>query len=378
VLYNLGIILGIIFLSPVMGIYGPTFGVVLGTFLHFIIQLPLAYRLGLKYHLTFDFRHSQVREIGRLMLPRTIGLAVAQIDYTVDIVLASLISTSALVYFSFAQHLQLLPVGLFGATIAQAALPTLSEEGVKRNLTDFRKTFLLCFHQILFLVLPFSVLLIILRIPTVRLVFGAARFDWQATVLTGRVLACFSLSLFAQSLVHLLARAFYALHDSKTPVIIGAISVITNVVISIYFILGLELPIWGLGLSTSIANILNACLLLIWLDKKVGKFNRRQLLIPTFKIFLVSFLTAFALYFPMKLFDQLIFDTTKVFDLLLLTGTTALFGFCVYLFLSWLFKIKTLKSFLELLAKIEVLQKTLRGRTLEPIEVINESTEFHS
>jgi putative peptidoglycan lipid II flippase len=378
VLYNLGIILGVVFFSPSMGIYGPTLGVVLGTIFHFVIQLPLARRLGLSYRPVFDFRHPKVREIGRLMLPRTIGLAVAQIDYTVDIVLASLISTSSLIYFNFAQHLQMLPVGLFGATIAQAALPTLSEEGAEKGLASYKRTFINSLQQILFLVMPFSVLLIILRIPIVRLVFGAARFDWEATVLTGRVLALFSISLFAQAGVHLLARGFYALHDSKTPVLVGAISVFVNVLASVYFILGLKLPIWGLGLSTSIANIFNAMLLLVFLDKKVGGFNRGRLLIPILKIFAASFITAFALYFPMKLLDQLIFDTTRVFGLLLLTGITSLFGCCVYFFLSWVFRLRLLASFGRLFERIEIIQKILRGDSVEPVEVIHESVEYHS
>lgn len=378
VFYNLGIILGIVLFSSKWGIYGPTFGVVLGTFFHFAVQLPLARRLGLKYQLSFNWRNPYVKEIGRLMLPRTIGLAVAQIDYTVDVVLASLISASSLVYFNFAQHLQLLPVGLFGATIAQAALPTLAEEVVGKNMEGFKKTFSLCLQQILFLVLPLSVLLIILRIPMVRLVFGAARFDWEATVLTGQVLAFFSLSLFAQSAVHLLARAFYALHDSRTPVIIGAGSVFINVVSSVYFVMILGLPIWGLGISTSLANIFNALALMIWLNKKVGGFSKKQLLIPSLKIFTASFVTAFALYVPMKMLDQVIFDTTRVSGLLLLTGLTSLCGLGVYLSLAWILRIKVLDSFFDLLEKIESWQKIFRGRSLEPAEVTDEPVGYHS
>ncbi len=377
VLYNVGIILGIVFLSPTLGIYGPTWGVVLGTLLHFLIQLPLAKSLRLRYRPTFDFKNPYVKKIGSLMLPRTIGLAVAQIDYTVDIILASLISTSSLIYFNFAQHLQLLPVGLFGATIAQAALPTLTEEATQKDLSAFKKTFISCFHQILFLVLPCSVLLIILRVPIVRLVFGAARFDWEATVLTSLVLAFFSISLFAQSLVHLLARAFYSLHDSKTPVIIGAISVFINVLISIYFVLILKVPVWGLAFATSVANIVNAVLLLFYLDKKVNQFKRQELLYPIIKIFTVSFITAFALYLPMKTLDQVVFDTTRVSGLLLLTGVSTFFGFCFYLLLSWIFKIKTLNSFTKLLEKVEILQKMLRGQSLEPVGATDESAEFH-
>lgn len=376
VFYNLGIILGIVLFTPALGIFGAAWGVVLGTILHFLIQLPLAKKLGVVYQPVFDYHDSTVKKIGQLMLPRTIGLAVAQIDYTVDIILASLISTSSLIYFNFAQHLQLLPVGLFGATIAQAALPTLAENAEKQGLLAFKKTFLSCFQQILFLVLPCSVLLIILRIPIVRLVFGAARFDWEATVTTGLVLAFFSISLFAQSLVHLLARAFYALQNTKIPVIIGGLSVLSNVLISVLFILIFHWSVWALALSTSIANILNAFLLLIYLDKKVNGFERKELFLPALKIFAISFLTAFALYLPMKFLDQVIFDTTRVSGLIFLTGVAASAGAGFYLFLAWVFKIKALKTFIRLLEKIELIQKIIRGQSLEPIGVTDESTGF--
>lgn len=377
VMYNLGIILGIVFLSPLLGIYGPTFGVILGTILHFLVQFPLAKRLGLKYKILFDFRHPQVREIGRLMLPRTIGLAVAQIDYTVDVILASLISTSSLIYFNFAQHLQLLPVGLFGAPIAQAALPTLSEKHTNNDIEGFKKTFLSSLHQILFLTLPTSAFLIVLRIPTVRLIFGAARFDWQATVLTGKILAFFSLSIFAQSVVHLLARAFYAFHDSKTPVLIGIVSIITNVLASIYFIQILKLPVWGLGMSTSIANIFNAVMLMFWLDKKVGLFDRKKLLLPVFKIFFASLITAVSLYLPMKILDQLIFDTTRVGGLILLTSTAAFVGLLVYVFLAWLLKIKQLNALLKLGQKFEKFFRILQQGSIESVEVIENGAKPH-
>ena len=376
VFYSLGIILGIVLFTPALGIFGAAWGVVLGTILHFLIQLPLAKKLGVVYQPVFDYHNSTVKKIGRLMLPRTIGLAVAQIDYTVDIILASLISTSSLIYFNFAQHLQMLPVGLFGATIAQAALPSLAETAEKQGLLAFKKTFLSCFHQILFLVLPCSVLLIILRIPIVRLVFGAARFDWEATVTTGLVLAFFSISLFAQSLVHLLARSFYALQNTKIPVVIGGLSVLSNVLLSVIFILIFHWSVWALALSTSIANILNALLLLFYLDKKVNGFERKELFLPALKTFAISFLTAFALYLPMKFLDQVTFDTTRVSGLMILTGVAALAGAGFYLFLAWVFKIKALKTFAKLLEKIELIQKIIRGQSLEPIGATDESTGF--
>jgi len=352
VVYNLGIILGIFFLTPFFGLYGPVFGVVLGAILFMVIQIPLVRSLGFRHFWQLGFSDPGVRDVGRLMLPRTFGLAVSQIDTTVDLILSTLLGARMVTIFSFAQHLQQLPIGLFGATIAQAALPTLSEVKAKKNLKDFKNTFLASMHQILFLVLPVSAIMLVLRIPVVRLVFGASRFDWEATVLTGKTLAFFSISLFAQSLIHLLARGFYALHDSKTPVVVGIIAVILNAVLSIYFIQSLGLPVWGLAISTSIASIINAGLLLIFLDQKVGKFERGRLILPAVKIFFASFITGVFLYIPMKLLDQLVFDTTRTINLIALTGVATSAGLSVYLFLAWFLKIEEIVTFLNLAKKI--------------------------
>lgn len=352
VVYNVGIILGIIFLSPGFGLYGPVLGVALGALLFMLIQLPLVLSLGYRHRWAFGFKNQGVKEVGHLMLPRTFGLAVAQIDTTADLILATILGARMVTIFNFAQHLQQLPVGLFGATIAQAALPTLSEIKAKKDPEEFKAIFLASFHQILFLVMPLSVLLIVLRIPMVRLVFGGARFDWQATVLTGQTLAFFSLSLFAQALIQLLARGFYALYDSKTPVIAGVLSVLINTGLSIFFITFLKLPVWGLAVSTTVAGLFNFFLLLFFLDRKVGGFNRQRLFPPIVKIFFASLVTGIFLYLPMRLLDQLVFDTTRTINLILLTGVATGTGLSVYLFLAWFLRIEEVVTFWNLARKI--------------------------
>ncbi|MCL5095913.1 MAG: murein biosynthesis integral membrane protein MurJ [Patescibacteria group bacterium] len=374
VAYNLGIILGILFFTPVFGLYGPVFGVVLGAVLFMLIQIPLTKSLGFRYFWSFNFSDPGVREIGKLMLPRTFGLAVSQIDTTVDLILSTLLGARMVTIFSFAQHLQQLPVGLFGVTIAQAALPTLVEVKSKDNLEEFKATFLASLHQILFLVLPATAILVVLRIPIVRLVFGAARFDWAATVLTGKTLAFFSFSLFAQATIQLLARGFYALYDSKTPVIIGIVAVAVNTILSIYFIQFLKLPIWGLGLSTSVASVFNAIFLLLFLDRKVKTFNRGHLIFPAIKIFLASLITGVCLYIPMKLLDQLVFDTTKTVSLILLTGTVTIIGISVYIFLAWFFKIEEVVVFFNLAKKVTKVRQILIDTSSEVINGGNNET----
>lgn len=352
VVYNLGIILGILLLTPFFGLYGPVFGVVLGAILFMLIQLPLTRSLGYRHFWHLNLNDAGVREVGKLMLPRTFGLAVSQIDITVDLILSTLLGARMVTIFNLAQHLQQVPIGLFGATIAQAALPTLAEVKEKKDLEDFKNTFLASLHQILFLVLPASAILIVLRVPVVRLVFGASRFDWEATVLTGKTVALFALSLFAQSLIQLLARGFYALYDSKTPVMIGIIAVFINTSLSILFIKWFHLPVWGLAASTSIASIINASLLLFFLDRRVEKFNRVRLLLPAIKIFVASAITGIFLYIPMKLLDQLVFDTTRTINLIALTTVATSIGLSVYLFLAWFFKIEEVLTFFNLARKI--------------------------
>lgn len=352
VVYNIGIIAGIVLLSETYGLYAPVIGVGVGAVLFMLIQFPLLLKVGYRHRASLDTQNAGVREIVRLMLPRTFGLAASQVDTTVDLMLASFLGTRMVTIFNFAQHLQYLPVGLFGSTVAQAALPTLSSESMEKNLDRFRATVISAIHQVLFFVLPVSALFIVLRIPMVRLVFGAARFDWPATVLTSQTLSAFSISLFAQSLVHVLARGFYALYDTKTPVLVGMLSIGINTVLSIVFIRFWQMPIWALGISTSIASTVNTILLLLLLNKRVHGFPKRELLASPIKMGIAAFLMAIMLYVPLKLFDQLVFDTTRTVGLVFLTGTASVIGLSTYLFLSWVFDVGEVESFFRLVTQV--------------------------
>lgn len=361
VVYNIGIIGSIFFLTPALGLYAPVWGVVVGAFLFLLIQIPLVYSLGYRWQLRADYKNKEVVTIGKLMLPRTFGLAVSQIDATVDLILATLLGARNVTIFNFAQHLQLVPVGLFGIPIATAALPSLSTTGVSGGKEEFRKLLVHAFHQILFFVLPASAILVVLRIPIVRLVFGASRFDWSATVLTGKTLAAFSISLFAQSIVHLLVRAFFALHDSKTPVVIGVLAIFVNIILSIFFITVLGLPVWGLAFSASLASILNATLLSFFLYKKldVDGLDLVNFFIPIIKMSIATIVTGVSLYVPMKLLDQLIFDTTRTINLIMLTALVTTIGLSVYIFISWVLALEEVALFIVFAKKIVKVRQLL-------------------
>lgn len=362
--YNLGIIIGIAFLSGPFGIMGAAYGVLIGAALHLLIQVPLVRSLGFRYKLSFDLFNSGVREIVRLMSIRNIGLAVEQLNDAVGTALASLVSYSSVTLLTFAQHLEIVPIGLFGATIAQAALPVLSREQAQGEMGSFKITVLTTMHQILFLTLPSMVFLIVLRIPIVRLVFGASQFNWQDTVLTGRTLAFLSIGLVGQSVILLLVRAFYALKDTKTPVIASFVTVFVNVFLSMLFIKVLHLEVWSLGLSYAISSTLSFFLLLYFLDRKVGGFSEQDLFVPALKMFVAAVISAIALYIPIKALDKLVFDTTRTVNLLFLTGIASLAGIIIYLLVVWLFKVKELYGFIELLKKVGSLQARVKSEEL--------------
>jgi putative peptidoglycan lipid II flippase len=368
VFYNIGIILGIIIFSSSLGIMGAAVGVIIGALLHVLIQLPLVLSMGFKWRFRKNIMHDGVKDIVKLMSVRTIGLAAEQINDRVAIALASLISTSSVTYLTFAQHLQVVPIGLFGTTLAQAALPVMSYERARGRIDEFKTTLLTTMHQILFLALPATAILMVLRIPSVRLIFGASQFDWEATVLTGRTLSFLAIGLSAQAVSLLFIRGFYALKDTKTPVIVSLITVTTNIVLSIYFTQYLKLEVWSLGLAFSISTIISGLLLFITLHFKVGKFNLNQALTPFLKMLMATIIMGVALYIPIKLLDQVIFDTTKVVGLVILTGLASSFALAVYLILVWYLKVKELNTYVALLKKVGKIQEHIKSKevTQEP------------
>lgn len=363
VFYNVGVIAGIVLLSPYLGVSGPAWGVVLGAILHILVQVWLVNSLGFKYKFGFNFSDG-IKEVIGMMSIRTIGVAVEQINETVGIILASLISASSVTFLTFAQHLQTVPIGLFGATLAQAALPVLSREKALGEVGSFKSTLLTTMHQIMFLTLPAAAILIVLRIPVVRLVFGASQFNWEATVLTGKTVAYLAAGLAAQSIILLLVRGFYALKDTRTPVVVSVVTVLLNIVLSFVFVQYLRWEVWGLGLAYAISANLAVVLLIFFLDKKIGGFEPVELFGPGLKITFAAIMSAIALYLPIKALDQLVFDTTKTANLLALTGLASLFGLFVYFLLVWLLKVKELDTFGQLLKKIYDMQFKVKSEEI--------------
>ncbi len=357
-LYNLGIILGLLIFSPFIGIYSGAVGTVMGAIFFILFQLPLVKKIGFNFKLNFALGDSGLRTITHLMWPRTLANGVFQMGVILIVALVSFLPESGRKYiiFDLAQTIAWAPVALIGNAIAQAAFPVLARE--RGQLDKFKLTFMNSFNQMLYLILPISVLILVLRIPIVRLVFGAPKLDWPATVLTGNTLAFFSFSIFAQGLIALTYRAFYALHDTKTPLVTGAISTLLMLGIGFFLIIGLpqsfgiNTDVSSIAVAYSGASIFQLVWLFLLLNRATGGFPVAHLFSSWWKFIASSTLTAFALYIPIKLLDQLVFDTTLTVNLLILTGISSMAGLSIYLFLSWFFDVKEAKIYILAIRKI--------------------------
>jgi putative peptidoglycan lipid II flippase len=281
VLYNIGIIAGVTLFLPQFGISGLAWGVVLGALLHLLVQVPGALRLGFRFRPVLTFRHEGIFRIGRLMVPRLIGLVVGQVGSLIVTIIGSTLVTGSIAVFSFAENLQAVPIGIVGISFAVAAFPQLSAAAARSAAKSFLETLIRSIRLILFLILPLSVAMLLLRAQIVRVVLGTGAFDWEDTVLTLNVLGILVLAVFAQSVTPLLARAFFALQDTRTPMAAGIGAIATNIVGAV--ILGRLYGVEGLAVAYAVASGVHFFTLLTLLHVRLGGLRDRELLSAVFR-----------------------------------------------------------------------------------------------
>ncbi len=352
IFYNLGIIIGIVFLTDWLGVDGLAWGVVLGSIFHLIIQLPEVISTGWRWQPLFVWRDRGVRKIFKLMLPRTFGLAVNQINQLVIVIIASTLASGSIAYFNLANNLQSFPISVFGVSIALACFPVFSRALADKNTSQFQESFSVNFRRILYLIVPTSVLLLLLRAQIVRLILGSGNFTWHDTIQTAQTLGFFTLSLFAQSLLPLITRSFYALEDTKTPVLVSLGAVIINIFLAIA--LGERIGIFGVALAYSIASIINMIVLLVILRLRVGYLDDEKLAGAAIRIGLLSIFMGLTAYLIMRIVAPLVNMRTFV-GIFIQTATTIVISGGLYLWLSFLFnfpEVQIIKNYLAKYIKI--------------------------
>ena len=235
VLYNVGIIAGIIFLLPTFGIKGVVLGVVLGSILHAVIQIPFARKVALFPKFTFRFSFERVKSVVLLSLPRTLALASMNLVFIALISLASRMAEGSISVFNFAYNLQSAALSVIGVSYSMAAFPTLARIFAAGEREKFSRYVASAFRHIIFWSLPAAALFIVIRAQIVRVVLGSGAFSWSDTRLVAACVALFAISIIAQNGNLLFIRAYYAAGKTKIPLVISAVSSVFTIVVSFVF-----------------------------------------------------------------------------------------------------------------------------------------------
>lgn len=339
IFYNVGIIIGAMVLARFMGPAGLAWGVVLGAFMHMLIQYPSVRSSGFRFLPTLfrGFSNGEVREVLSLMIPRTLAVAITQVNLTVITIFASTLSSGSLSVFNFANNIQSAPLGLFGISFAIAVFPTLSAYASQNAKIDFVRVLSEAVRQILFFVIPISVVLIVLRAQIVRIILGSGKFDWEDTILTLSTLGILSVSLFAQSLIPLLARSFYALHNTRTPFFIALASEAVNILLVIVLID--KYAVAGLAMAFSTSSILNMLLLFFFLRREFDAFDEVRIITSTLKIIVASVLAGFAIQVSKNIVSQF-FELDTFLNVFVQLVVSLGMGVAVFSVLSMLLEIE--------------------------------------
>ncbi|MBU1289842.1 murein biosynthesis integral membrane protein MurJ [Patescibacteria group bacterium] len=353
--YNLGIIFGALVLTNYFGLLGLAYGVALGSFFHLAIQIPTAFLCGFRWRPVFDFRFDGVRRIFKLMPARVLSLGLSQITIWIMTAFASLLTVGSIAIYSLTLNIWSFPLGVFGVSFVVAAFPKLSETAQKNDLEGFIKTFYSAVRQILFFILPSSALFIVLRTHLVSIILQGGRFGPQETALAAETLAYFSIALFAEALVLLFLRCYFAWEDSKTPFLIGFAAMAAR--LSAAWVLSYSLGVAGLALGYAIGSIFYLILLAVFFRAKLRKkfgagvnLNGKDVLISGIKMVSASFLAALASWLFLRSFGEIICHK-GVFEICCQGGMAGIIGVLSYFFFAWVFRLSELDLFVKALSR---------------------------
>jgi len=370
IMYNIGIILGIVFLVPVFGIKGLAYGVILGALIHFLVQYPVIIKLGFRHKKIFNFLHQGFLKMLILTLPRTIGLIASQINLIVITAIGSTLISGSIAVINLANNIQNLPITFIAISFSSAIFPFLAVYFAKQDKKAFIEEFSLMFRQIIFLLIPISIIMFLLRAQIVRIVLGRGNFDWVDTRLTAACLGVFSFSILAYGLSIFISKVFYSMHNTKIPAIISVITVILNIIFCFLFIWLLSFEnlfysFWanflkisdlknivlvGLPLAFSVAGIFQLFFYLLFLYKTIGDFKIKEILFSLKIVIISALIMAFSVYFSLKFFS-LLFNMQNFLGVFIQGLFSGSIGIFIYIFTSFLLKSPEIKIFKSYLVK---------------------------
>ncbi|MBL7156179.1 MAG: murein biosynthesis integral membrane protein MurJ [Candidatus Pacebacteria bacterium] len=362
IFYNFGIIIGILFFTPIFGIYGLAFGVIFGALMHFLIQVPAAKNSGYNYSKILNFEKQDIKKILKLMIPSSIGSGFAQINFIVITALCSILLKGSLTIFTFSNNLQSIPISVISAPFAIACFPVLSKSWNLKDKTMFENSFSLALRQILFLTIPLGFLIFLLRAQIVRVILGTGLWGWQETRLTAACLGVFSLCIFGYSLIPLFQKSFYAIQDTKTPTFLQIFAVLINIILSLLFLSILggfnifsqsvsnilklngipNIQVLAFPLALSISSACQSILLFIIFFKKTRFLKLKKIAYSLSKILLITGLMGISVLIALR-FLAIIFQLNTFWGVFFQATIAGLFGILVYYLSAFVLKLPELK-----------------------------------
>lgn len=322
VLYNACVILfGVILARPnnPQTISGFAIGVVVGAFVNFLVQIPALRRVGLRYYPVIDWHHPGVKRIGMLAVPIILSYALNQIQVVVNSNLGSHLVAGSITSIWYSYRLFQLPVGIFALAIAVAVFPTLNEQATLNRWKDFIHTSSNAVRVVIFITLPISVGMIVLRYPLIRVLFQHGAFKATDTLATAIPLLYFAVGISAQSVIQILPRMFYALQDTWTPVTLGILSMLANIIFM--FLLVKPLQTGGLAFATSLAAVFNMIALLYVLRKRLKQIDGWRILWTSLQSLGASVLMGAVVWFWAEWLNSHLGSGTMGSIIILITGS---------------------------------------------------------
>ncbi len=306
-MYQLGIILGVTLLRP-WGILGLAWGVLLGAAGHLVLQLPSLIKLKGEYFRTLGLNLPAVREVVVLMLPRLLGVAVVQLNFWVNINLASRMGEGSVTALSFGFAVMLMVQIAIAQSIATAALPSFSSQVALGQFDQLRSILSSILRWLLLVSIPASAGLVVLSVPLVTTLYQRGNFTSQDTLMVAWALVWYAVGLVGHSLVEILARAFYALHDTKTPVLVGIGAMSLNLIFSLifsalFFRIG-WMAFGGLALANSLATAIEAVVLVVLMRRRLDGIKLKSLSVGLVQAALGTFVMVLVLMWWMKLSSE--------------------------------------------------------------------------
>ncbi|HET7558431.1 MAG TPA: murein biosynthesis integral membrane protein MurJ [Limnochordia bacterium] len=291
--YNLGIIGGAYLLGPRIGIVGMAIGTVAGALANAAMQLPFVIKTARHYRFAIDWRHPGLRRIFALMAPALVSLSIFQINIIISTNLASGLNPGDITALTNADRVMQFPLGVFAMGISLVIFPLMSKQLARGERGAFLATFSRGLRTVLFVTLPAAAGLIALRVPLIRLLFETGHFTSRDTEATAYALTFFAIGLCAQSATQIITQAYYSLHDTRTPMWVGALTLLTNVLFSLALLRYTDLGQGGLALAFSLSSIVNTAAFLIVLKRRLNHIGGRQIL----RTLALSALASIAVYF---------------------------------------------------------------------------------